>query len=156
MDKEKILTQENMIEKFYANQSKVKLYKKITKVKAKLAKEGDKLKTIINGEVETVNTAKKYDLLVEGIDGEQYFVNIEKFLDRYIVNEVFTQKFQKCQAKGHCYAYEFDGEDTIFIAPWNEEMIVKKGDFLATPDENVNEVYRIERNVFIKTYKESE
>ena len=38
MDKEKILTQENMIEKFYANQSKVKLYKKITKVKAKLAK----------------------------------------------------------------------------------------------------------------------
>lgn len=153
MDKNEILNQVEMIENLVKNQSNVKLYKKISTVKAKFANEGDKLETIINGELETVNTAKNYDLLVEGIDGEQYFVNIEKFLDRYIVETNFTNEFQVFQAKGYCYAYEYLGEDIKFIAPWNEEMIVKKGDFLATPNEEVREVYRIERNIFFKTYE---
>ena len=41
----------------------------------------------------------------------------------------------------------------VFMAPWNEEMIVHNGDFLATTDAFIPEVYRIERDAFFKTYQ---
>ena len=50
-------------------------------------------------------------------------------------------------------AYEYEGESMVFTAPWNEDMIVNKGDFLATTDETIPEVYRIERSAFYQTYK---
>lgn len=39
------------------------------------------------------------------------------------------------------------------MAPWNEPMTVESGDFIAVNPKDEDDIYRIEKNVFRKTYK---
>lgn len=147
--------QEQMIALFKSNQNSVKRYLKQGTVNAKLAIKDEKVKTEINGVVETVNTAKENDVVVQGSSNELYLINIEKFKARYNVEKELSSDFQEYKATGECFAFEFKGEGFSFIAPWAEEMIVEDGDFLASPNSEITEVYRIEKNAFYKTYKAS-
>ena len=54
---------------------------------------------------------------------------------------------------GTVYAYAYFGKSFTFTAPWNEEMIVEPGDFIATTELGSNDVYRIQREVFEQTYR---
>ncbi|MDU8350761.1 hypothetical protein RYA05_02515 [Pseudomonas syringae pv. actinidiae] len=144
--------QQDMIVFFNQNSSIVNRYKKTGTIQAKLAICGEKIDTVIDGVLETTNTAKEKDMVVKGPAGELYLIGYEKFASRYKVANEPTENFSDYEATGECFAFEYKGDDFSFTAPWNEEMIVKSGDFLASPDSKINEVYRIEKVVFAKTY----
>lgn len=143
----------SMIHLFKNNSHLTSLYKKFGSVMARLAKAGEEIVTLIDGKVETKNTAKENDVIVKGLKGEEYIIGHEKFKARYTVNKAVTDTFTAYEPNGTCIAYEYTGDSFVFKAPWDEDMIVNRGDFLATIDKSVPEVYRIERDAFFRTYK---
>lgn len=145
--------QKSMIDLFKKNVHLTNLYKKVGSVMARLAKVGEEIVTVIDGKVETKNTAKENDVVIKGLKGEEYIIGQEKFKARYTVNKPVSAEFSTYEPNGTCIAYEYQGENMVFMAPWNEEMIVHNGDFLATTDAFIPEVYRIERDAFFKTYQ---
>jgi hypothetical protein len=54
---------------------------------------------------------------------------------------------------GSCNAFQYNGEAFEFKAPWGEKMLCEKGDYLASIESDLSDVYRIESTVFGKTYK---
>lgn len=148
-----IKDQLSMIHLFKNNNHLTSLYKKFGAVMARLAKTGEEIITVIDGIVETKNTAKENDVVVKGLKGEEYLIGHDKFKTRYTVNTPVTDTFAAYEPNGTCIAYEYTGASFVFRAPWDEDMIVNDGDFLATIDKSVPEVYRIERDAFFKTYK---
>jgi hypothetical protein len=145
--------QKFMINLFKKNVHLTHLYKKVGSVMARLAKAGEEIVTAIDGKIETKNTAKENDVVIKGLKGEEYIIGHEKFKARYTVNKPVSDDFTTYEPNGTCIAYEYQGESMVFMAPWNEEMIVHNGDFLATTDAFIPEVYRIERDAFFKTYQ---
>jgi hypothetical protein len=128
----------------------------------------DKLQEIvteINGEVETTNYAQKGDYILTGASGEKYILSPSTFTKRYEVlsldqvtiprdilpGDVIPSK-GTAKATGECWGFEFKGEPFRFNAPWNEEMIINKGDYLVSPNPELTQAYRIERSTFDKTY----
>lgn len=157
-ESEKIKSQEDMIDLF--KKEKVKnFYKKKGTFKARKGVKGEYIETIIDDEVETTKTVKSGEVVIEGPKGELYVVSEQKFNERYEVDKELTDKFQMYKSKGFIRAFEWNEGTIKFIASWEEEMICKNGDYLAAPvkseeDNNVVEVYRVERSVFDETYKE--
>lgn len=153
----KVKSQSEMIADF-AEQDTI-LYKKFGTFKARNGKEGEKITTVIDGEEETNKTVKDGEVVIEGPKGEHYVVSLKKFKERYEVDKDLTDDFQSFKTKGMIRGFEWTGESFKFMASWDEEMLCKKTDILATPvkdkdDESITEVYRIERSVFDETYKE--
>jgi len=145
--------QEQMIKLFLENVDKACTYKKQGLVQARLAIPGEKIETILDGVIETTNIAKDNDVIVKGIKGEEYIVSSDKFKSRYIVVVPLSNLFFNYEPNGSCFAYEYVGESFSFMAAWNEPMIVNSGDYLATTDVSVPEVYRIEKEAFFLTYE---
>jgi hypothetical protein len=50
---------------------------------ARLATADEKIITILDGEVETINTAAEGDVVITGPKGEKYIINATKFEARY-------------------------------------------------------------------------
>lgn len=151
MDQNKMMNQAEMISFFRLFSDEVKCFKKVSTVKAKIIPIGQEVVTTIDGVIETRNIATENSILVEGPSGEQYIVSVDKFNERYSGNEL-NNEFKTFEAKGECYAFKYEGENTVFMAPWGETMILNKGDYLASPNQEVTEVYRIEEKVFKLTY----
>lgn len=134
-------------------------YKKFGEISARPAVVGEHVVTIIKGEKETENTAKEGDFVVTGVLGEQYIISGEKLKARYKkTSRKDADGISIYIAVGKCYAAEYKGETFSFKAPWGEDMIVNKGDYIVTPNLlygkiNVYDVYRIEREAFFATYK---
>lgn len=158
VESDRIKSQEEMIDLF--KKEKVKdFYKKRGTFKARKGKPGEHVETVIDGEVETTKTVKENEVVIEGPKGELYVVSEKKFNERYEVDKELSDTPKPYKSKGFIRAFEWKGEPIKFIASWEEEMICKDGDFLAAPvkseeDNNVTEVYRVERSVFDETYKE--
>lgn len=151
-----MLNQKSMIKFFKENQDKTSKYTKIgpcRESKARKAAEGEIVVTVIKDIIETQNTAGPNDIVIQGRAGEMYIMTFEKFQARYVVDKPLTDVFQLYVPSGTCIAFEYLGEPFKFIAPWNEEMLVCYGDYLATTDDSIPKVYRIERSVFEDTYK---
>ncbi len=156
-ESDKIANQKEMIE--IMKEAEPELYKKSGRFEARLGKSGEHIITTIDGEDETKKTVKDGEIVVKGPKGELYVISDKKFRERYEVDKEPTDKYQKYKATGLIRAYEYAGEDFKFTASWDEEMICKPGDYLASPvkdakDTNYPEVYRIERSVFDDTYSE--
>jgi len=147
------LTQEQMITVFLENKQNIQKYNKQGSVLARQTVIGEEIVTVLNGVAETKNTAKEGDVLLQGVQGEQYIMSESKFSSRYNVDKKLSNEFQEYKATGSCFAYEYKGVPMEFMAAWNELMIVEPGDYLAAPDSSYNEVYRIEKEAFSKTYK---
>jgi hypothetical protein len=157
------------------------LYKKFGQVFLKKAVAGERVVTIINGQVETNNTVPD-----EGVFWISRADTTAK--ERLILPDAKRQKLYKNKTQGGGSVPDEEGftgpymplgrvlavqatsgllekhfPDGKFIAPWNSEMVVEKGDFLVAPvppedtgmpmPENVTEVYRIEKSMFVQTYK---
>lgn len=138
-----------------------KLFQKSGTFQARKGVIGEKITTVIDGEEETKKTVKSSEVVVKGPKGELYVISDKKFKDRYEVDKELKDDFQNYKALGLIRAYEYKGEPFKFIASWDEEMLCKDGDFLASPvsgeaDKDVTEVYRIERSIFDQTYKEKD
>ncbi|QDJ96388.1 hypothetical protein Xoosp13_202 [Xanthomonas phage Xoo-sp13] len=151
-----IKTQKEMISDFKDQDTTV--FKKTGTFDARKGKAGELIVTTIDGEDETKKTVKDGEIVVKGPKGEMYVISETKFRERYEVDEDPTDSYKKYKTKGLIRAYEYKGNTIKFMASWDEEMLCKSGDYLATPisskdDDSVPEVYRIERSVFDETYK---
>jgi len=158
LNSHKEINQKTMIKYFKNIIPLLRKYDKIGTVKARLANEGEKIVTEINGEKETENVAGENDVLIIGAEGEQYLVSVDTFKRRYVTlsgKEIknVSEKLTEYKSTGKCYAFKWVNGSFSFIAAWGEKMICNDGDWLATTDTDDIEVYRIEKNVFSKTYK---
>lgn len=131
-------------------------YTKKGEVEARKAVAGEKIVTILDGEIETSNTAKANDVIIKGPKGEEYIVDSEKFGKRYEGGSL-SDSFSKFKAKGETFGIEYSGQPIEFMAAWGEKMILKTGDFLCNPDKDKpGDLYRIEKEAFGMTYQADE
>ena len=122
------------------------VYNKIVVEKtARPAVAGEVIDTIINGEVETSNTANEGDMIITGLAGEEYIISGNKFHKLYVL------------VSGNTYQTKPDSVQAVevsdsfsFLAPWGSEMICNVGDYIVYRSQE--DVYRIERTEFLKTY----
>ena len=135
----------------------MELYKKFRKVDARPAIEGEVVVTMIDGEEETKNTAKKGDMVVRTKkNGALYIISGDKFHKRYKDGHGEQDEYGYVEYTpiGETYAFEYHGESFKFIAPWGEEMLVNDGDYICAPEaDNLDDIYRIERGEFKDTYE---
>lgn len=144
-------TQKEMFEIFSGRD--IHYYEKFATVEARLAVMGERIETIINGEVETNNLVKEPSAIIKGSLGEEYVVSLVKFYKLYEGNDL-TDDFQFFKAKGKVFGILYEGENIDFLASWGERMILNSGDMLVTSNkEEAGDVYRIEKEAFLKTYR---
>lgn len=141
-------------------------YKKFQTVKARPAKKGEKIVSLVESGRETVNTAGAGDYVVENQTGarEQYIVPGAKFRQRYSEDQKLDDEWSIYTPLGQVKGIEvdrsilniFQQEDSFYItAPWGEAQKVDEGDMLVTtlPLADSIEIYRIAKTEFSETYK---
>ncbi len=139
-------------------------YKKRSLVRAKKAEPGLHVITTTSDGFETQNTAEKGDWLVENQTSahERYLIKAETFEKKYTLMDSLGNGWGCYRPKGEILALEVSapyleklgGKDSLeFQAPWKESIIVKPGDFLVIPLDNL-EIYRIAKKEFGETYEE--
>jgi hypothetical protein len=142
--------------------AKGQTYRKIKRVLARPALDGEPIATITSDGLETTNTAKQGDVIVQNTTeaGECYILPHHKFETRYHFLEEQPDGWSLYEATGTITAVELTAEllQTLqlpdvfqFTARWGESMKAEKGDYLATPPD-YSEVYRIARKEFFETY----
>mmetsp|Transcript_981 Transcript_981/g.2492 ORF Transcript_981/g.2492 Transcript_981/m.2492 type:complete len:199 (+) Transcript_981:60-656(+) len=156
------LSQAQMLKEFGHLLEQALLYHKTAYVLARPATPGESVETIVDGKVETRNTAKEGDMIVLNVnaDGERYIAKRETFAKKYedAGGEADEEGMKRYNPKGVIRAVEVSDTEMAkipahsFVAAWGEEMIVEVGDFLALPHPDGGEIYRIEKNAFGKTY----
>jgi hypothetical protein len=139
---------------FAADADRAQWWRKTVRVMARPAKEGERVETIIGGNLETVNIAACGDILVENPGGERYLVSGEKFALRY---ERYEQDGAACAEGFESYRCISDAVPCVrlernveFTAPWGELMRIERGGYLvlSAPDD----LYGVERSAFVTTY----
>ena len=123
------------------------------------AKIGEKITTITASGVETVNTAKDGDFIIQNDtkEKEEYILSKEKLENRYEKTNNTKDGMDIYLSKGKCIALTFEGAEygmnnkIKFIAPWKEEMVLEDGDKVVTT-EKMDEIYRIDGKSFDQTY----
>lgn len=108
---------------------------------------GEALETVVNGHVETTNTANRGDFIVTGTQGEQYIISADKLHSRYTLSPDRTKAITKPVE----IEFEYADEDISFEASWGELMHMKKGDALV--QENGKLGYGINIDAFHETYE---
>lgn len=140
-----------------------KVYKKFKKIHARKAVEGEEIQTVTKDGLETTNTANEGDFIVRNQTeaAEMYIVPAKKFQDRYDFLEEGEDVFSVYASKGKIAGVEMNEallqqlklhDEFYLVAPWGEEMVVKKDDYLVSPLD-YSEVYRIARKEFFETYQ---
>ena len=102
--------------------NKVRPYRKKANVDIRPAVAGEVIETRIDGERETVNTAKAGDYVVRGVKGEQYVISPETLARRYgpPLSTPDAQGFRQYDAQGVVHAFRYEGPPATFTAPWGE------------------------------------
>jgi len=162
--KGKVFTQKEMMDVLIPKlKSSGVLYKKTKEVMARKALKGEQINTVTSDGLETTNTATEGDFIIKNQTeaGEMYIVGATKFNNRYDFLKKEEGGFSQYKAKGKVIGIEMTlsflnkirfNNVFSFIAPWNEEMIVKENDFLVCPPD-FSEIYRIARKEFFETYQ---
>jgi hypothetical protein len=135
---------------------KVRRYRKKGNVGIRPAVAGEVVETVIDGQRETVNTAKAGDYVVRGPKGEHYVISPQTLAERYgpPLGGPSTNGYREYAPKGSYHAFRYDGEPFKFVAPWGEDMIANRGDYIGTPEIGSNHFYRVEKDAFAETYIE--
>jgi hypothetical protein len=132
-------------------------YAKFAKVEARKAVPGEVIVTTTSAGVETQNTAKDGDLVLCNVETnakEEYILAEAKVNKRYrLLGAGSREGWNLYQACGEFRGFVYDGEDTSFVAKWDEEMVLKTGDYIGTPLPEKDQVYRIGREEFESTYR---
>ena len=140
-------------------------YRKFQTIKARAAREGEKIVSTVESGRETVNMAAAGDYVVENQTGarEQYIVPGEKFRRRYSEDRKLDGDWCLYNPQGKVKGIEVDRgilnilqqEGSFYItASWGEAQKVDEGDMLVTtlPLAAQPEIYRIARREFAETY----
>ena len=133
----------------------------------------------LEGDMECVSSADLYIMI--GIDGEVYPIRAEKFEHSYeftdgkpkctgeqepvIHNNITGEAYplishiRTCQARGgyHIYARPLTQSAKVFTQ-WDRYKYLKgdKGDYIAVREDDLSDVYTIERSVFFRSYERCE
>ena len=132
-----------------------KIYRKISPVFARIAKEGEYVETWTDDGLETTNYAKEGDFVVKNLHTEcqeEYIVPPDMLFSRY----KFFYYFEKGAVyipQGKILACRYYGSELEFIAKWGRLMSLKPGDYIVSPSPNYQEVYRIASQEFFETYE---
>lgn len=97
---------------------------------------------------ETQNVAEPQDIIMSGPSKEQYVVKADKFPKLYtgeIGNEVIPEQSPRTVAR-----VDSIEQPVTFKAPWGEDMILKKGDYLVKDGDQG--YYRIAQKEYDATY----
>ena len=158
-----IMSQEIAMAKWMPEiQAKGNHYYKFAQVRARKANPNEKIETWTsdsNVKPETVNEAKEDGYVVTNIDsvGESYITPTATFEKRYyMLEDDGDPRGAIYQAKGEGMAIEYNGDlgnEIEFMASWGSPQTLVKGDMIMSPLPDLNEVYRVEKDAFIKTYK---
>lgn len=130
----------------------------------------------LEGDMECVSADDLF--IMAGIDGEVYPIRQEKFEHSYeftdgkpeyvseyepviyntITSEVYhlESHMKTCQAKGVSYIYAKQLKQPVKIfTQWDQSKYLKgsKGDYLAVRGDDFNDVYIIEKSVFLRSYE---
>lgn len=139
------------------------VYKKQGKVKARPAKPGESIITILHdGSNETTNMAKEGDWIVTNPSGERYIISREKFLSRYEPDPHSFQGDGSYVAKGSCRAIVNPfGKPIEIMASWGQPQTGGTDCMIAdTCDQDGSnlggEPYLIDAAAFAETYKQVE
>lgn len=134
---------------------KPRLYRKFTIIHARQGKPGEVVETIMkDGHKETTGVVKiddhnNLDWVVTNPDGERYIMPYEKFRSKYQIYDF--NKGTYIPKKVICEFIQID-DDISFVAPWGEQMHIKKGGYLNIT--NINDIYGVQKQEFETTYKE--
>ena len=143
------------------------VYAKCIKCHAMQTTTAGQLDTIVNGVKETTKSYEVGDWIVMGPSGERYSMDNKGFTKRYIVDtpneaqtpELAAEGFKLYTACGRIWARQISEAECAeyfpsgqFLAAWGEAMAVNPGDYLAVPNPQGGEIYRIETSAFMKTY----
>lgn len=153
--KETIISQEELLKKYEKEFENSQIYEKYNLVYARDAVIGEEIKTITKDGLETINRASKGDYVVKNMTSanEEYIVPKEKFEKKYIFEKASGNEWSVYKPIGIIKAIKVKSKETFYIiAPWKEKMIVKQGDFLASPLD-YSEIYRIAEHEFFETYR---
>lgn len=120
----------------------------LDKSNVETATQTQQVETVINGKVETMNTANEGDKIITGPKGERYVIRKEKFDSLYgqdpnNPNGYISKQVIKAQTLT---------EDTEITAPWGEKQRAPKGSMVAQSVANPKDVYLIEEGAFKATY----
>jgi hypothetical protein len=140
-----------------------KLFKKTESVRARLACDGEVVVTITADGEEGHNNAKAGDWVVQNQTAakEKYIVTNEKFRSRYEIHAEPTEQWQEYQPLGEAHAIEIThdvttqlnvGSNFFIVASWNETQFASEGDYFVSPSPDFDEIYRIGKPEFEKTY----
>lgn len=140
------------------------IYQKFKPIHARLAKGSEQITTIVDNKEETQNTAQAGDFIVKNLTGSEeiYIVPKEKFPKLYQFSKNIDDTWDEYIPKGKVKALEVSPEllavlaqtsPFSILAPWGEEQRVEANDYLVTPVDRNNEIYRIERSSFEETYQ---
>jgi hypothetical protein len=105
------------------------------------------VETITTDGKETQNTAEVGDIIFSGATGENYVIKSAKLPKLYTGNvgsDIYPEQTPRQVAL-------YTGEPVKFKAPWDEDMIIKSGDYLVKDPVNTG-YYRIAKVEFEKTY----
>ncbi len=137
------------------NGVKPRLYRKFVVISAKQGVEGEVVETIMkDGHKETVSVVKvdehnNPDWVVTNPDGERYVMSYEKFRNRYQIYDF--KKGTYIPKKVICEFIQIS-DNISFVAPWGEQMHIKKGGYLNIT--NLDDIYGVQKEEFESTYKE--
>jgi hypothetical protein len=159
----KRLTKQGILNIFNENTKNV--YKKKGRFLFRKANPGETILTIVAGQLETIKTTVEGDIILRNIEigssAETYVISDVKFIERYSRPTTKPEPYYiidgiwwgEAYAKGSIEAFEYHGEDIVFEAPWGVDMMCVYGDYIARPvGGDIDDIYRIERKTFEKTY----
>jgi hypothetical protein len=109
--------------------------------------EGLRVVTMTPDGKETSNTAAKGDIIMSGVSREKYVIRGAKFGKLYMGNigsTVYPEQSPRMVAR-------YDGPNVTFKAPWGEDMVAKKGDYIVREGDGAG-FYRVAKAEFEKTY----
>ncbi len=114
-------------------------------------------RNLARGRERTVSTARPGDYVVRGVNGEHlhhHLRHARKAL-RPADDRARREGFRQYTATGSCHAFEYDGQACPFVAPWGRDDC-QSGRLHRDAGHGSSDIYRIERNAFLATYREAQ
>lgn len=143
--------------------SKGQLFKKIETVHARLAQAGEVIVTTTAYGEEGHNVARDGDVVVRNQTStqEMYIVKQAQFRSRYKVVSEPSSEWQEFEPCGEAHAIEITdavttqlnvGHEFFIEASWGETQFAAQGDYFVSPSPGFDEIYRVGKPEFEKTY----
>jgi len=148
----KTKTQEQVFNQIWKHEFLVQFRNK-DKVKARNAIEGEKIEIFQNGVLESVNIAKKDDVIIQHKLNGKEIISKKDFSKKYNSEEL-GENFKTFRAKGKVWATEYMDDTIEFFDRTGKKTLLEKGDMLCTPTvDDPGEFYAVKFSVFFANYE---